>query len=455
MVQYSNISTTKAPVVYTQKLTKVFRDFWMRDQVRAVDKLDMEVKSGEIFGLIGPNGSGKSTTIKIILGLLHKTSGRIAVFGKPPTDVTVKKRIGYLPEESYLYPFLNSRETLDFYGKLFGYDRRIRNRRINELLAMVGLEAVQYRPIGQFSKGMQRRIGLAQALINDPDFLILDEPTSGLDPIGIRQVKDLIIDLGKRGKTILLSSHMLADVEDVCDRMAILYGGKKRSEGISDELLASHERTVIEVESLGTEQAQRVADAIFSQEGKHVLKISPARQTLESLFLDIVNKAQIERAQTHGATSGGPTAAFLRNGTDSDDAPAVVGSELIEHLVGSNTDGAGDEIPGNAATTGNYDKKPTSDYYSAESTEEPDLINQLLQESYAEQNSAQEPVTSETDDLDSSPAAESDNQADSDNKKSTSDQVVDGSESADRGIIDSLLADSDSSSDNDDTLHNG
>jgi len=322
-------SSTGAPVVLLQKLTKVFHDFWMRDQVRAVDRLDLQIDHGQVFGLIGPNGSGKSTTIKMILGLLHKTSGRIVVFGKPPSDVFVKRRIGFLPEESYLYPFLNSRETLDFYGKLFGFDRRIRRRRIGELLSMVGLDAVQFRPIGQFSKGMQRRIGIAQALINDPDFLILDEPTSGLDPIGIRQIKDLILDLGQRGKTILLSSHMLADVEDVCDRLAILYGGQKKSEGTSQELLTSHDRTVIEVEALEPAQANDVVQHIEEHEGKQVIKVSPASQTLESLFLDIVQKAQTDRAQVHGASSGGPTAAFLRG----DDSQPVEGDELIDQLM--------------------------------------------------------------------------------------------------------------------------
>ncbi|MFG0260735.1 MAG: ABC transporter ATP-binding protein, partial [Phycisphaerales bacterium JB041] len=202
------------PVVACQNLTKVFRDFWMRNRAKAVDSLTFEIYPHEIFGLLGPNGSGKSTTIKIILGLLRPTKGRVAVFNKPPSDVITKKRIGYLPEESYLYPFLNAKETLDYYGKLFEIGHTTRRRRIDELLDMVGLTHVQHRPIREYSKGMQRRIGLAQALINDPDLLILDEPTTGLDPIGTRQVKDLIIEMGRRGKTVLLSSHLLADVED-------------------------------------------------------------------------------------------------------------------------------------------------------------------------------------------------------------------------------------------------
>ncbi len=196
---------TSETIVEAVGLTKVFKDFWLRTRARAVDNVDFEIYSHEIFGLLGPNGSGKSTIIKMILGLLHMTRGRLSVFGKPPTDVSIKKRIGFLPEESYLYRFLNPRETLEYYAKLFGIDHRTRRRRIDELLEMVGLTHVAHRPIGEFSKGMTRRIGLAQALINDPDFLILDEPTAGLDPIGTRQVKDLILQLGRRGKTVLLS----------------------------------------------------------------------------------------------------------------------------------------------------------------------------------------------------------------------------------------------------------
>lgn len=199
-------------VVEAVGLTKVFSDFWLRAKALAVDNIDFEIRPHEIFGLLGPNGSGKSTTIKMILGLLRPTRGRLTVLGHAPDDVQVKQRIGYLPEESYLYRFLNPMETLDYYGKLFGLDRGTRKRRCGELLEMVGLNQVAHRSVGEFSKGMARRLGLAQALINDPDFLILDEPTSGLDPIGTKQVKDLLVELGRRGKTILLSSHLLAEI---------------------------------------------------------------------------------------------------------------------------------------------------------------------------------------------------------------------------------------------------
>lgn len=318
--------TLGQPVIACQQLSKVFKDFWMRQRVRAVDRLDLEVRKGEVFGLLGPNGSGKSTTIKIILGLLHKSAGRVAVFGRLPTDVSIKKRIGYLPEETHLYPFLNARETLDYYAKLFELDYRTRRKRIDELIDMVGLGAAQLRPVREYSKGMARRIGLAQALINDPELLILDEPTSGLDPIGSRQVKDLILELGRRGKTVLLSSHLLADVEDCVDRLVILYGGKKRAEGTPDELLEARERTIIEADALDDATIAEIDQVIRARTGHAIERVGRPRQRLEDLFLDIVERARAERLETGGAQSGGATASFLR-------AEEREGESLIDRLV--------------------------------------------------------------------------------------------------------------------------
>jgi ABC-2 type transport system ATP-binding protein len=319
------VKNHEAPIVEAVGLTKVFKDFWMRTKARAVDSVDFEINAHEIFGLLGPNGSGKSTIIKMILGLLHKTSGRLTVFGRQPTDVSIKKHIGFLPEESYLYRFLNPRETLDYYAKLFGLDHRTRRRRIDELLDMIGLAQVAHRPIGEFSKGMARRVGLAQALINDPEFLILDEPTSGLDPIGTRQVKDLLLELGRRGKTILLSSHLLADVEDVCDRMVVLYGGKIRAQGTAEELLADTERTIIQTPRLSDRTISRIEQVIMESEGKAIDKVQAPRQRLEQLFMDIVEKARQEQVATSGAREGGGTAAFLRADGE--------GEALIDSLV--------------------------------------------------------------------------------------------------------------------------
>ncbi len=324
---WNTSGATATPVVACQKLTKVFKDFWMRDRVRAVDDLSFDIRPREVFGLLGPNGSGKSTTIKMILGLLRPSRGRLAVFGKPPHEVDIKKRIGYLPEESYLYPFLNARETLDYYAKLFNLDVKTRSRRIDELLDMVGLTGAQFRPVREYSKGMQRRIGIAQALINDPDFLILDEPTTGLDPIGTKQVKDLIIELGRRGKTILLSSHLLSDVEDCVDRMVILYGGRVRAEGTCEELLESQSKTSIEADTLDDATLAEIDRVIRARSGGHksVLRVSRPRQKLEELFLDIVERARSEQVSTSGATSGGQTAAFLR--------AHETGDALIDKLV--------------------------------------------------------------------------------------------------------------------------
>jgi len=319
------------PVVVVRGLSRVFKDFWMRDRARAVDTLDFDIYPGEIFGLLGPNGSGKSTTIKVLLGLLRPTRGRVMVFGKPPTDVAVKSRIGYLPEESYLYPFLNARETLDYYAKLFKLDRSTRRRRIDELLEMVGLQHAQHRPVREYSKGMQRRIGLAQALINDPDLLILDEPTTGLDPIGTRQVKDLILSLGERGKTILLSSHLLADVEDCVDRMAILYGGKKREEGTCEQLLVSQEHTTITLDTLDEDTIAEIDALIRRRSGgeRSILRVDNPRQTLEQKFLDIVERAIAERLVTSGATSAGKTASFLQ-GDGEQEQPDLLLSRLTD-----------------------------------------------------------------------------------------------------------------------------
>lgn len=335
MVQTSVQQKSAPTVVAVQGLTKTFKDFWMRTRARAVDGVSFEVRHGEIFGLLGPNGSGKSTTIKIILGLLKQTSGRVAIFGKSPSDVATKKKIGYLPEESYLYPFLNARETLEYYAKLFQLDPRTRKSRIDALLDMVGLAGVQFRQVREYSKGMQRRIGLAQALINDPDLLILDEPTTGLDPIGTRQVKDLIIELGRRKKTIILSSHLLADVEDCVDRMVILYGGKIREEGTCDEILTAEDRSLIETEPLDEGTIEAIDKLIRERTGgrQSINRVSKGRQKLEEKFVKIVEKAMQERVETSGARHGGQTAGFLRATGESDAVEASKGEQLISQLV--------------------------------------------------------------------------------------------------------------------------
>ena len=299
-------------IVSIRGLTKVFKDFWGRPKARAVNNVDFEVRKGEVFGLLGPNGSGKSTTVKLMLGLLYPTKGHIEVFGHSPRHVATKSRIGYLPEESYLYRYLNSRETLDFFGNLFRLPQGDRKDRTEQLLEMVGLSQTRMRTVGEFSKGMQRRIGLAQALINDPDLVILDEPTAGLDPIGCREVKDLILALARRGKTVILSSHLLADVEDVCDRVVIYYGGKVQAMGTLKDLLATPDAIRITTPALSRETTERVLAIIRQDVAEDKVKIDTPTQNLESYFLDVVHNARQAAAETSGAMSGARVAAYLR-----------------------------------------------------------------------------------------------------------------------------------------------
>ena len=296
-------------VIRAVGLTKVFKDFWGRPKARAVNNVDFEVRRGEVFGLLGPNGSGKSTTIKMILGLLYPTKGAISVFGESPRDVRTKARIGYLPEESYLYRFLNPGETLDFFGNLFQLDARERQRRSEQLIEMVGLNQARTRTVGEFSKGMQRRIGLAQALINDPDLIILDEPTAGLDPIGCHEIKQLILTLARRGKTVILSSHLLADVEDVCDRVVIYYGGRIQAQGTLKELLADPDEVQITAPNLPRETLDQVLKILRKEGGDRVRLDTPTRN-LESYFLGVVERARAA-AETSGATSGHQVAEFI------------------------------------------------------------------------------------------------------------------------------------------------
>jgi ABC-2 type transport system ATP-binding protein len=316
-------------IVTVRGLTKVFKDFWNRPKARAVDDVDFEVRRGEVFGLLGPNGSGKSTTVKLLLGLLHPTKGHIEVFGHSPRHVATKARIGYLPEESYLYRYLNSRETLDFFGNLFHLPRGERASRTEQLLEMVGLSQTRLRAVGEFSKGMQRRIGLAQALINDPDLIILDEPTSGLDPIGCREVKDLILALVRRGKTVILSSHLLADVEDVCDRVVIYYGGRVQAMGSLKELLARPDTLRITTPVLPREALERVLAVIRQDVAADKVRIDNPTQNLESYFLDIVQRARQAAAETSGAVSGARVAAYLRG--DAESKPAA--DRILERLT--------------------------------------------------------------------------------------------------------------------------
>ena len=284
-------------VVTVRGLTKIFKDFWNRPKARAVDNVDFDVRRGEVFG--------------------HS-----------PRHVATKARIGYLPEESYLYRYLNSRETLDFFGNLFQLSKGERENRATQLLDMVGLGKTQTRAVGEFSKGMQRRIGLAQALINDPDLVILDEPTAGLDPIGCREVKDLILELARRGKTVILSSHLLSDVEDVCDRVVIYYGGRIQASGTLKELLATPDTLQITTPVLSRPTLERVLEIIRHDLSHGEVRVDNPTQNLESYFLDVVAKARAAQ-ETSGAQSGARVAAYLRAGAE--DRPAA--EKVLEKLA--------------------------------------------------------------------------------------------------------------------------
>ncbi len=270
--------------IKTEDLTKTYKSFWCRSKVLALDSLSIDVRMGEIFGLLGPNGSGKTTTLKLLLGLIFPSKGKAYVLGKSTNDVVVKNRIGFLPEESCFYRFLNADEILDFYGRLFKIPGKERKLRINRLVEQVGLGFARKRPLRQYSKGMLRRIGIAQALINDPDLIILDEPTSGLDPIGIRDTKDMIVELRDRGKTVLLCSHLLTDVQDICDRVAILDKGKLQISGTIDELLSRKDVVEILIQNISNEALIDVERFIKEKHGD-VVSINNFSSTLEELFL--------------------------------------------------------------------------------------------------------------------------------------------------------------------------
>jgi ABC-2 type transport system ATP-binding protein len=275
------------PVIRTVALSKVYGDFWGRPRVAALENLNLEVQPGEVFGLLGPNGSGKTTTIKLLLGLLQPTRGDAFVFGRDPFDQAVKHRVGYLPEETYLYRFLNAEETLSFYGRLFRLPSALLKKRTQELIQLVGLGHARKRRLGEYSKGMARRLGLAQALINDPDLVVLDEPTSGLDPLGSAEVKELIIRLKQAGKTVLLCSHLLADVEDLCDRIAILHQGTLRECGRVDTLLRDDQRVHIELSHPSAE----VLAAVKASAGASLVSVGAPKERLEAHFRRIINAA--------------------------------------------------------------------------------------------------------------------------------------------------------------------
>ena len=284
--------TAASLAVETTGLTKRYPLTWKRKVLVALDKLDLQIRPGEVFGLLGPNGSGKSTTLKLLLGLIVPSEGEARIFGLPPDSLEARRRVGFLPENPYFYGFLNGDETLRFYGKLCGVTGAKLDQRVEELIDLVGLQNGRERPLRSYSKGMLQRIGLAQAMIHDPDLLFLDEPTAGVDPLGSAQIRDLILRLKKMGKTVIFSSHLLEQVQEVADRVAIFSLGKKVLEGSLDSLLMEHQSTQINVPAeLNAEQQQRLREAI-AQAGipcaDGEIHFSRPHLSLEQLYLRTV-----------------------------------------------------------------------------------------------------------------------------------------------------------------------
>ncbi|NQT93424.1 MAG: ABC transporter ATP-binding protein [Lentisphaerae bacterium] len=345
-------------------VTKVFKDFWGRPRVTAVRGVDIQVSEGMIFGLLGPNGAGKSTLIKMVLGHLYPTAGTLRVLGRPPVDVEAKSRLGYLPERPVFYKTLTAEEILELFGQILGLRKPEIARRTDQLLEMVGLQGARRRPVGGFSHGMSRRLGLAQALLNDPDLLLLDEPTAGLDPIGCHEVKNLILTLAKRGKTVVMSSHLLADVQNVCDEIMIMYGGRVQQTGSVSELLAQADEVQIRAPRVSEKLLASVRSQLAAETDEKAVHVSVPTRSLEHYFLDVVRRANEDRQETAGAQMGAGVAAYLKSDATDEallneltraktvvapealECVPAVDSAILDELTGNNDAAPGQESSG-------------------------------------------------------------------------------------------------------------
>lgn len=279
------------PAVDIRNLTKVFPVPLRRRRVVAVKNVSLTVESGEVYGLLGPNGSGKSTTLKMLLGLVTPTHGEARIFGKDSRDYHSRIDVGFLPENPYFHKFLTAAELLAFHGKICGLGGKALAKRIDELISLVGLEDARDRRVGGFSKGMLQRIGLAQALIHDPRLVVLDEPTAGVDPAGSHQIRDLILDLKKRGKTVLLTSHLLEQVQEICNRVGIMARGEMIREGVLDDLVRIKNQTEFVVENATPELASRIGELVAGSSARLVATRQPER-SLESVFLELTSSGK-------------------------------------------------------------------------------------------------------------------------------------------------------------------
>jgi ABC-2 type transport system ATP-binding protein len=281
------------PAVEIKNLVKDFRTSFKKQMLRAVDGVSIRIMPGEVYGLIGPNGSGKSTTMKALLGLVAPTAGTCAIFGKDSLKVDSRNDVGFLPENPYFYKHLSGAETLRFYGKLCGLKGKVLEDRVSELLAMVDLEGARDRRIGGYSKGMLQRIGLAQALVQEPRLVILDEPTAGVDPIGSRQIRDLIFKLRERGITVFLCSHLLEQVQEVCDHVGIIFKGRMVKEGRLEDLIAIEDQTEFIIKDASSELVSQINELVSKSAGASLVRTGKPRTTLERLFLrETVNREE-------------------------------------------------------------------------------------------------------------------------------------------------------------------
>lgn len=278
--------------VHIKDLHKVFRTPWKRSGIHAVKGVSIDIPSGSIYGLIGPNGSGKSTTMKALLGLVRPTRGECLIFDSPGDSFEARKKIGFLPENAYFYKFLTGKETLRFYGKLSGMVGKELDARADELLDLVGLQDAGDRRLGGYSKGMLQRIGLAQALVSRPQLLVLDEPTAGVDPIGSRMIRDIIMGLKEQGLTVFLCSHLLEQVEEVCDRVGIIYRGEMVAQGTVSELTEQQDKTEIRLKNASPELLEQIRSLVDRSPEASLAGMATARTSLESLFMEKVSSPE-------------------------------------------------------------------------------------------------------------------------------------------------------------------
>jgi ABC-2 type transport system ATP-binding protein len=291
------------PAISIKGLTKDFSIGMRGVKLRAVDNLNLEVGDNEIFGLLGPNGSGKSTTIKVILGLLDPSWGECQIYGKPSHAVAARHSVGFLPEAPYFYRYLSGRELVRFYARICGVSRGEIAKQVDEVIELVGMSEAAHRRVGTYSKGMLQRIGLAQALVHDPQLVILDEPTAGVDPLGSAAIAAIIRELKQRGKTVLLSSHLLAQIEGLCDRVAILHRGRLVREGRVDDLVQEKGTDSLVVQGLSDKGRAAVEQAIIEQGGE-LCRVEKPRLSLDSIFLQEVEQREAQRSiesQTKGS----------------------------------------------------------------------------------------------------------------------------------------------------------